>query len=280
MRMQTWSDPAATQEYFDFLSGVNQIEDTTDCQSTIVGAGRIGSFLFEQGGGDDLIIRRGQSIPPDAPGPVYLCTRNDDLEDIITSCPPEKLKDLVILQNGMVEPLLRKYDLTQNTKANLYFAIPKLGAKPIDGITETSPEGLTAVCGKWQGAFHQRLTNSGLSCKILKERDFRRSMLEKLIWISVFNLIGAVHGNISMGEVARAHEQEVTEMSSELATMVRFTLTVGMLSNIEDRLLAYARTVKDFPTAVKEFEWRNGFFYNYSMLAKKNGLPDPSPMHT
>ena len=280
VRMQTWSDPAVTKEYFDYLSGINQIENTIDCQSTIVGAGRIGNFLFEQGQGDDLIIKRGQSIPPDAPGPVYLCTRNDDLEDIITSCPPEKREDLVFLQNGMLEPLLRRHDLTLNTKANLYFAVPKLGAKPIDGITDTDPKGLTAVCGKWQGAFYERLTSTGLTCKILKERDFRRSMLEKLIWISVFNLIGAVHGNISMGEVARAHEKEVTEMSIELATMVRFTLTVGMLPNIEDRLLAYARAVKDFPTAIKEFEWRNGFFYKYSMLAKKNGLPDPSPMHT
>ncbi|CAN8070932.1 unnamed protein product [Agarophyton chilense] len=76
------------------------------------------------------------------------------------------------------------------------------------------------------------------------------------------------------------HVNEVTEMSIELSIMIRFTLTVGMMSDIEKRLIAYAKSVKDFPTALKEFKWRNGFFYDYSMLAKKNGLSDPTPMHT
>lgn len=280
IRMQTWSDPAVTREYFDYLNNENQREPKTDCASTIVGAGRIGNFLCEHGTGEDLVIRRGQKIPEDAPGPVYLCTRNDDLEEIIRSCPESKREDLVFMQNGMLEKLLRKYDMSENTKTNLYFAISKLDADPIDGITETNPEGLTAVCGKWEGAFQERILKAGLTCKILKERDFRRSQLEKLIWISVFNLIGAVHGNISMGEVAQMHEREVTEMSVELAQMIRFTLTVGMLPDIEKRLLAYGRKVKDFPTGLKEFKWRNGFFYDYSNLAKKNGFPDPSPMHS
>lgn len=277
--MQIWSDPAVTKEYMDFLSNINQRDFKKDCTSTIVGSGRIGSFLREQGPGDDLVITRGQSIPEDAPGPVYLCTRNDDLEDIIENCPPSKREDLVFLQNGMLERFLRKHDLSDNTKVNLCFAVSKMGADPIDGITETNPKGLTAVCGKWEGAFQERILKAGLTCNVLKERDFRRSQLEKLIWITVFNLIGAVHGNISMGEVSAMHEKEVTEMSVELATMVRFTLTVGMLSDVEKRLLAYGRAVKDFPTALKEFKWRNGFFYEYSMLAKKNGFPDPTPMH-
>lgn len=279
VRMQTWSDPAVTREYFDYLEGRNQREDLADCQSTIVGGGRIGSFLAENGM-KDLVLNRGEPIPPDAPGPVYVCTRNDDLLQVISSCPPEKKEDLVFVQNGMLERFLRNHGCDKNTKANLYFAVTKVGAKPIDGITETDPEGLTAVCGKWESAFRERLERAGLTCKILKERDFRRSQMEKLIWISVFNLLGAVHGNISMGEVARFHVNEVTEMSVELASMIRFTLTVGMLPQIEERLLAYARRVKDFPTALKEFKWRNGFFYDYSQLAIKNRLPDPTPMHT
>ncbi|PXF43360.1 hypothetical protein BWQ96_06923 [Gracilariopsis chorda] len=280
VRMQTWSDPAVTKEYMDYLSGIDQREEKSDCQSTIVGLGRIGDFLRSQGDGTDLVILRGEQIPPDAPGPVYLCTRNDDLEDIIKNCPPEKKDDLVFLQNGMLERFLRKYDCSTNTRANLYFSVTKKGADPIDGITETDPEGLTTVCGKWEGAFAERLEKAGLTCKVLKERDFRRSQLEKLIWISVFNLLGAVHGKIPVGEVARMHVKEVTEMGVELATMIRFTLTVGMMPNIEKRLIAYGNCVKDFPTALKEFKWRNGFFYDYSMLAKRNGLPDPTPMHT
>lgn len=279
LRMQTWSDPAVTAEYFDFLEGRNQRDVLPDCQSTIVGAGRIGSFLAENGM-NDLVLKRGESIPPDAPGPVYVCTRNEDLMNVILSCPPEKKEDLVFLQNGFLERFLRQAQCDKNTKVNCYFAISKLGAKPIDGITETDPEGLTTVCGKWESAFSERLERAGLTCKILKERDFRRSQMEKLIWICAFNLIGAVHGNISMGEVARFHVKEATEMSKELASMIRFTLTVGMLPNIEERLLAYARRVKDFPTGMKEFKWRNGFFYDYSQLAINNKLPDPTPMHT
>ena len=48
--------------------------------------------------------------------------------------------------------------------------------------------------------------------------------------------------------------------------------------------------VEFFPTAVKEFKWRNGWFYRYSLLTggqkrelpdgRKIEVPDPTPMHT
>ena len=257
-RMQTWSDPSVTQDYLDFLSGVNQREATTDCQSTIVGNGRIGEFLQRHGAGDDLVITRGCTIPPDAPGPVYLCTRNDSLEEIVSQCPDLKRDDLVFLQNGMLEPFLQRYGLSENTRANVYFAVTSRGGDAIDGVTTMNPEGLTSVTGKWEGAFASRLSKAGLSCKLLKRHDYRRANLEKLIWIAAFNLVGAVHGGITMGDVADRHTAEVTDMCRELSTMVRFSLTVGMLSDVEERLCAYARSVRDFPTALKEFEWRNG----------------------
>lgn len=47
-----------------------------------------------------------------------------------------------------------------------------------------------------------------------------------------------------------------------------------------DRLAAYARSVAHFPTAVKEFEWRNGAFYDMSLAAEKAERPDPCPKHT
>lgn len=279
-RMQVWSDPAVTQEYLDYIQGINQRADTVDCPSTIVGAGRLGDFIRSLGDGKDIVVRRGQRIPPDAPGPVYVCARNDDLESVISECPPEKLDDLVFMQNGMLEKLLRKHGRFDNTKANIYFAVTSIGADPIDGVTEENPQGLTCVCGKWEGAFCDRLVKGGLTCTIKKERDFRRSQLEKLIFISIYNLLGAVHGNIPMGEVSRMHVKEVTELAVEMATMIRYSLTVGMLPDIEQRMLTYGTSIKDFPTAFKEFKWRNGFFLDHSLLAKKNGFPDPTPMHT
>ena len=47
-----------------------------------------------------------------------------------------------------------------------------------------------------------------------------------------------------------------------------------------ERLCAYARSVAHFPTAIKEFEWRNGYFWNISEEAEEKGEPDPCPTHT
>jgi hypothetical protein len=280
-RMQTWSDPAVTREYMDFLSGKAGRAPTKDGPCVIIGAsGRIGGMLSEAGNAEDVIVARGEKIPPDAPGPVYVCTRADALEDIIVNCPDEKREDLVFMQNGMLEPLLRRHNVHENTRVNLYLAVSSVGAKPIDGVTASNPEGLTSVTGKWADAFAERLGKLDLSCKILFERDFRRGQLEKLIWISAFNLVGAVHGGVSMGQVAEKHRGEIDELVAELGTMIRFTLAVGMMSDVEKRLCDYARTVASFPTALKEFQWRNGWFYNYSCLAKKNGIRDYTPMHT
>lgn len=159
---------------------------------------------------------------------------------------------------------LRRHGVDGNTRANLYFGLPELGAKAVDGRTPSDPNGLTSVTGKWADAFQQRLERVSLTCKVQFERDFRRAQLEKLIWISAFNLIGSVHGNVTMGQVASKHQSEVEEMVQEMGTMIRFTLAVGMGTGIEARLVDYARAVKDFPTSFKEFEWRNGFFYHYS----------------
>lgn len=49
---------------------------------------------------------------------------------------------------------------------------------------------------------------------------------------------------------------------------------------VVERLCAYARSVAHFPTAVKEFEWRNGFFYTISQGELAAGKADPFPTHT
>ena len=50
-------------------------------------------------------------------------------------------------------------------QALVYFAVPKKGAKPIDGKTDLNPEGLTAVAGKHAEAFATRVHAGNLSCK-------------------------------------------------------------------------------------------------------------------
>ena len=62
--------------------------------------------------------------------------------------------------------------------------------------------------------------------------------------------------------------------------MIRFTLAVGMMTGVEPRLTEYAKSVASFPTALKEFKWRNGWFYGHSRFALEHDFPDPCPMHT
>lgn len=279
--MQSWSDPKPREEYFEFLAkGPASLIQENDCKSIIVGSGRIGSLLYEAGNGDDLIIKRGEAIP-DIPGPVYLCTRSDDLEELIQSCPENKKEDLVFMQNGMIEPLLKRYALWDEvTLANIYFALTKKGGDPIDGRTDMHPQGLTNATGKWATALSQRLEKADLTCNVVNKRDCRRSMLDKLIWISSVMLIGSVHGGIPVGEVEKFHKKELTEMVSEMGNMIRTTLAIAVFPNQVERLNAYSRVIPQFPTALKEFKWRNGFFYDFSMLARKNGFGDYTPMHT
>lgn len=48
----------------------------------------------------------------------------------------------------------------------VYFAVAKLGDKPIDGKTDVNPEGLTAAYGLHAAAISERLQRGGLSCKV------------------------------------------------------------------------------------------------------------------
>lgn len=76
------------------------------------------------------------------------------------------LADLVFFQNGMMEPWFESKGLGDAGQVLAYFAVSKLGEPPIDGKTDTNPEGLTAAYGKWASAVAARLQAGGLSCKV------------------------------------------------------------------------------------------------------------------
>lgn len=76
------------------------------------------------------------------------------------------LADLVFFQNGMLEPWFESKGLGAADQVLAYFAVSKLGEPPVDGITDTNPEGLTAAFGKWGSAVASRLQAGGLSCKV------------------------------------------------------------------------------------------------------------------
>ncbi len=143
-------------------------------------------------------------------------------------------------------------------------------------------QGLTAACGPWAEAVAARLHRQGLACHVLGKEAFRASMFEKLIWISAFMLVGAAHPGATVGDVEKTHNAEVCALIDELAAGIAAheAGAVKFAPQLATRLCAYARSVAHFPTAVKEFEWRNGYFYKISQQAMAQGKPDPFPRHT
>ena len=47
-----------------------------------------------------------------------------------------------------------------------------------------------------------------------------------------------------------------------------------------ERLEAYLQAIPQFPTVMKEFEWRNGWFDAISRRERAAGRPDPLPRHS
>lgn len=152
----------------------------------IVGGGRIGNFLYESNGKKDVLLSsREDSIPSESSGPIYVCTRNNDLDQIIDKTPVNRRKDLVFLQNGILTDYLQGKGLENNTQALIYFAISKKGEKPIDGITDLNPEGLTAVTGEWAEDFAQRMKQANLTCNVYDYKTWEAAMVCFLLLISL-----------------------------------------------------------------------------------------------
>lgn len=78
---------------------------------------------------------------------------------------------MVFFQNGMMEPWLESKGIRDANQVLAYFAVSKVGEPPVDGKTDTNPEGLTAAYGKWAPVVADRLSAGGLSCKVKEENS-------------------------------------------------------------------------------------------------------------
>eukprot|EP00929_Paragymnodinium_shiwhaense_P112348 TRINITY_DN80603_c0_g1_i1.p1 TRINITY_DN80603_c0_g1~~TRINITY_DN80603_c0_g1_i1.p1 ORF type:complete len:398 (-),score=78.80 TRINITY_DN80603_c0_g1_i1:182-1321(-) len=261
--------------------------DEEDPPAIIIGGGgRLGDAFYRMGT-KDIIVKRGDPFPADAPrGPIYVCTRNDALAGIVASVPQDRHEDLVFVQNGALLPFIDR-ELAPGlpiTVLLVYFAVAKLGDEPLDGKTDTDPDGLSAVNdnGKWAVEVQKRLTSSGLACRRLVGPSFTQAYWEKNLWIAAYMVVGALHDGCKVGDVESSHREEVDDLISELATGVTavYPEVQWERGQLCERLAAYARSVAHFPTAVKEFEWRNGPFYDLSLKAEAAGRADPCPTHT
>ena len=78
----------------------------------------------------------------------------------------------------------------------------------------------------------------------------------------------------------RVASDQLRAVVTELCAAGEAALGVKLAPGAFERLAAYGRVVAHFPTAVKEFEWRNGWFYAITEAAVKDGKADPCPLHT
>jgi hypothetical protein len=227
----------------------------------IIGAGRIGSLLAQAG--NCRVLERGDSIDSDSAigTPILVATRNDALDGIIASCPEHRRQDLVFLQNGYLEGYLRDKGLADNTQVLLYLSVPSLGASAVDGVTSVNPEGLTAATGTHAQAFADRLAALDLKCRVIQAEQYKPAMFEKLIWISTYMLVGTAKDCKSVGQAGQDYKELVETVISELISAVSAKESVSFEAGAVERLAAYTDVVADFPCGVKEFEWRNQYFY-------------------
>ncbi|MGK7906806.1 MAG: ketopantoate reductase family protein [Synechococcus sp.] len=226
-------------------------------RATIVGAGRIGTALSQMG--DAIVVRRGEPIPSEE-GPIYVCARNDDLEAVLGATLPQHRKDLVFLQNGMLQSWLEKHGLQDNTQALIYFAVQKLGDKPVDG-------GGSVVCGPWAETFAQMLQSAGIECTVVDRPTYQRQMVEKLLWNCIFGLLSQRHAT-TVGDVVDRFSSEVDTLVSELVPLAEKELNIQLEPGVCQRLCDYSKSVADYRGAVKELPWRNGWFLNIQKTPK------------
>jgi ketopantoate reductase len=208
------------------------------------------------------VLGREDGIDPNGKGSILVATRNDALDGIIGKCPENRLRDLVFMQNGYLDSYLDSKGLLDNTQVLLYLSVSGMGAKAVDGVTSVNPEGLTAVSGLHSQAFADRLAALDLKCNVVDTNAYKPAMFEKLIWISVYMLVGAVKECKSVGEAGSNHSELVEQVVNELTAAVSQKEGIKFPEGTMARLAAYTDVVSDFPAAVKEFEWRNKYFYD------------------
>lgn len=75
-------------------------------------------------------------------------------------------------------------------------------------------------------------------------------------------LVGTAKQCKSVGEAGAEHGELVAQVVRELVSAVSTNENIAFPEGTLERLVAYTDVVADFPCGVKEFEWRNQYFYN------------------
>ena len=75
-------------------------------------------------------------------------------------------------------------------------------------------------------------------------------------------LVGTAKECATVGQAGAEHKDLVEKVVAELVAAVSAKEGIAFQAGTMARLAAYTDVVADFPCGVKEFEWRNQYFYN------------------
>lgn len=75
-------------------------------------------------------------------------------------------------------------------------------------------------------------------------------------------LVGTARDCASVGQAGSQHRALVESLINELTSAVSAKERIAFPPGTIERLAAYTDVVRDFPCGVKEFEWRNRYFYD------------------
>jgi ketopantoate reductase len=228
---------------------------------SVIGAGRIGHF-FAQVFNASLVTRNTGTIANE--GPIIVCVRNAHLEAVVKAIPKPRREDLVFIQNGMIDPLLDKQGIGHSTRGILYFAIESKGATPVDGggTVFTGIHALRMVAG---------LKPAGIHASQVSQLDFQREMSIKLLWNSIFGLLGEVYQS-DVGQLLRHHASEIVILTNELSEILASELHIDLPPNLIDILTTYAEKVSFYKTRASEWEYRNGWFLSVKQTSLHQAL--------
>ncbi len=75
-------------------------------------------------------------------------------------------------------------------------------------------------------------------------------------------LVGTAKDCTSVGQAGSEYSQLIQDVIGELTSAVAEKEGIAFVPGTIERLAAYTDVVSDFPCGVKEFEWRNKYFYD------------------
>jgi ketopantoate reductase len=226
---------------------------------TLIGAGRIGGTLQARAAERQRpvqVLGRHDDwrVLEQSPGtPIVVCTRNDDLADVLMRVPAYRKRDLVFVQNGMLRPWLAQHDLADATRGLLFFAVQSRGAP----LTPGPP---SPFCGPHAAAVVAELQALDVPAEVVAAPQFAAWELEKLLWNCVFGLLCQAH-DCMVGDVLTEHRDELAALVNELLPVAEQGMAVRTDAKaVLRRLVDYSAAIPRNRAAVKEWPWRNGWF--------------------